>query len=120
MDSNLRWVMPDKTILILTVSEYWTWEEMRQWIKDIGEVLDTCDEPVTVMLDFQYSTYFPKNGVLVIPSIIENIHEKADPILFVRLSPTHRVVMSVIKSIHRNIAHKISILEDVDEMLQQM
>lgn len=120
MNRNLRWAIPDKTILILTVPEYWTWEEMRQWILNIREVLDTCDEPVTVMLDFQYSTYVPKNSVLVIPTIVEHIHEKADPIIFVRLSPTHRAVMSVIQSIHRNITHKISVLEDVDEMLQQM
>lgn len=120
MGNNLRWLTPDKTILVLTVPEYWAWEDMRGWLSAIGRVLDTCEQPTTVMLDFQHSTFIPKNFALHIPSLVHNVHEKADPIIFVRLSPPHRAMLSVVTRIHRHIAHKISILENVDEMLQQL
>lgn len=118
MPNNLRWLTSDKTILILTVPEYWAWEDLVQWMEVIGQVLDTCEYPTTVMIDFQYSTYFPKHVAIHIPALVNDLHEKADPVIFVRLSPTHRAVLSIITRIHRNIAHKFSILEDVDEMLQ--
>lgn len=117
MSDNLRWLTSDKTILVASIPEYWTWKQLMRWMKFLNRILDTCEQPITLMVDFQYSTYMPKQVASKVPDVLNNLHPKVDFIMFVRMSPTQRAVLSIILKVHRNIAPKVSIIEDVDDIM---
>ena len=117
MSTNLKWLTPNHTILLLTVAEYWSWAEMREWLNAIEAVLDQHHEPTGVILDFQYSTYIPQNSLLNTQPILANLHPLAKPVIFARLSIAHRAVLDMITRLYPTDSQRFIIVDRIEDMI---
>lgn len=110
--NQIKWINNEKTVLVIRIPEYWNWDEMRKWLLETQSILDGVSEPVAVLLDFQKSTFTPREAVYNIHRILRYIHKNADPIVLTRLSLGHMAVLDALFRLYPQDASRFVIYDD--------
>jgi len=115
--ATINWLNEEKTGLIIKVPEYWQWAEMKTWLKKVGEVLEQHPHEMTLVIDFQSSTFVPNNAMLQTQKILENRHPKADPIILTGVSLGHKAILETLFKLHPHVATPMVIIDNIYELI---
>lgn len=110
--NQIKWLNNEKTVLVIRIPEYWNWYKMRNWLLETKSILDDVSKPVTVLLDFQKSTFVPKEAVYNIHNILRHNHRNADPIVLTRLSLGHMAILDALFRLYPQDATQLVIYDD--------
>lgn len=117
MNNNFHWLSSDQSVLILTVPEYWKWDEMHDWVTEIVTILDTYTEPIAVVFNFQHSTFVPQNAIPKFQPIVTHLHPMVEAIIFAHISPSHQAVLDMVFQLYPQGADKLLILDRLEDAI---
>lgn len=101
MSISLEWGNPDKTILIMTYTSPWTWQEFEQTYRDLTEKMDSLNHKMDLIIDISHGGLPPQGAMLRFKKVTEIHHPCAGEVIFVGprlLTQMVNSILSVLKS----------------------
>jgi len=112
MYNNIHWLNAEKTTLVLDIPQFWGWDEMHAWLQTINKLLTEQPQSVSIVVDFQNSTFVPNNAMMNTHKILQHLHPQADPIILTGLSSGHRAILDTLFSLHPHITKPLVIMDN--------
>ena len=117
MSNSIYWLTPANTTLVLVVPKYWTWDEMGSWFTDISHQLDLRESPMTVVVDFQKSTFIPQNVIKNIKRTNTSAHPMLESLILTNLTQTHRAVLNMVCRLYPKYTSRWVIKDTLEEVI---
>lgn len=117
MNKSMYWLTPSNTILVLALPEYYEWGDTDNWIDDIVNQLDELHNPITVVFDFQKSTYLPQNVLQKTKTLTLHSHPMVESIILTNLSQTHLAVLNTLLLLQSKTANRWKIVDKLEDVL---
>ncbi len=112
MVNEIFWLDDQQSILVLKIPDYWDWEDMGSWLTTIQDLLDQQILSTTVIVDFQNSTFVPRDAVKKTHKIFRHLHGNIDPLVLTGLSISHRSVLSALFRIYPHLSTPIVLMDE--------
>lgn len=112
MTTQIYWLDNTKSTLVFKVPHYWDWSEMAEWNTQIKHALDNHTQDVTIIVDYQQSTYVPQNIVTNFHRMVTNKHPRTKSIILTGLTGAHESIWSTMFQLYPNMKKLITITEN--------
>ena len=117
MSNCTYWLTPNNTILVLTLPKYYTWAEVDNWMEMLSQELDLCEHPVSVVFDFQKSTYIPNNVIKQTQKSSLSSHPMIASIILTNLSKTHYAVLNMLRRLYPQNGNRWVITDTLEDVV---
>ena len=96
MGVEVRWVNPDKTVILFVYVHPWSWDDLHEARSTRDDMLEAVDHAVTVIVDLTASRQLPPNLFAGIRRVWEKKHSKSGSIILVCPNPLLRSACNVL------------------------
>lgn len=100
----VEWDNADKTVLMVSVSDDWSWADMYRAIDEINLALDTVSYPVYTIMDFTLATHIPDNALLHLSRLNRSHHPNQDKTAVVGLGIYGQNLINMFIQLHGKLA----------------
>lgn len=111
----VEWDNVEKTILMVSICEDWSWADMYQAIDDINRLLDTVAYPVYTIMDFTHATHIPDNALLNLKKLNRSHHPNQDKTAVIGLGFYGQNLINMFIQLHGKLAkgNDVKLVDDL-------
>lgn len=94
MSVTTEWHDDHKTVILYTVSDPWTWDEMYKGIDDCYAMMETVQHSVDTIFDIRESNGLPPSALANIRTLNRRRHENSRHVVVIGLRAFHRSILN--------------------------
>lgn len=96
MAVEVRWLNPEKTVILFVYIHPWSWDDLADAREQRDRLMNEVEHPVTVIIDLSASRQLPPNIFAGIRRVWEKKHAKSGKIILVGANPLIRSASDVL------------------------
>ncbi len=101
MSVNVGWDNPEKSRIILSFKQPWTWVEFNSASDQMDQLFTSVTHRVDLIIDITYGGFPPGNAIPHFKRVSETPHANLGQIVVVGVPGFFRAVLNIIKNVYR-------------------
>src|SRR5262249_24769897 len=123
MGIQVKWDNKDKTILLYSFAESWSWREYDAAMELGQEMIDAANKSVSVIMDFQHTRFAPPGGMRNVSKSFRHLSDvQLNKLVIVGATGLLQIMLDARRSLHPRTAsclvHTVT-LEQAYKLLNQ-